>query len=148
MRRFIAALALTTAAVPALAGVGVSINVGQPGFYGQIDLGDAPRPRLIQPEPVIVQPMPREVVAQPPLYLRVPPAHQQNWDRYCDQYDACGRPVYFVDERWYNEEYVPYYRQRNDEGRRWRHEDDRREWRDEDRRDWRDRERDDDDRDD
>jgi uncharacterized protein YcfJ len=26
------------------------------------------------------------------------------------QYNACGRPVYFVDDRWYNDVYVPHYR--------------------------------------
>lgn len=129
MRRLIAVLALTSAALPALAGVDVSINIGQPNFYGQIDIGDAPRPRLIRPEPVIIQPAPRNVVVEP-MYLRVPPSHQQNWGRYCNQYGACGRPVYFVDDRWYNDEYAPYYRQRHDEGREWRREDDRRDWHD------------------
>jgi len=25
--------------------VGVSVNVGEPGFYGQINIGDVPRPQ-------------------------------------------------------------------------------------------------------
>ena len=29
------------------ADVGVSVTVGQPGFYGRIDIGDFPRPRWI-----------------------------------------------------------------------------------------------------
>jgi len=119
MKRLIAALALTTAAVPALAGVdvGVSINVGQPGFYGQIDISNAPRPQLVQPQPVIVQPMPRTAVVQP-IYLYVPPGHQKHWDKHCYEYNACGRPVYFVQENWYNEQYVPYYRQSHGQGGR------------------------------
>ena len=29
------------------ADVGVSISVGQPGFYGQIDIGNFPQPRVV-----------------------------------------------------------------------------------------------------
>jgi len=31
---------------------------------------------------------------------------------YCPKYNACGRPVYFVRDRWYNEVYVPQYQGR------------------------------------
>ncbi len=129
MKRLIAALALTAAAVPAFAAVdvGVSINVGQPGFYGQIDLGNAPRPVLVQPQPMVVQPAPRGVPVQP-VYLVVPPGHQKHWDKHCYEYNACGRPVYFVDERWYNEQYVPYYRQNHGGGGWDRRGDDRGDW--------------------
>ena len=41
-----------------------------------------------------------------PVYLYVPPAHQQNWRRYCGHYNACGQPVYFVREDWVRERYV------------------------------------------
>jgi len=124
MKRLIAALALTTAAVPALAAVdvGVSINVGQPGFYGQIDIGNAPRPVLVQPQPIVVQPVPRNVVVQP-LYLVVPPGHRKHWDKHCFEYHACGRPVYFVDEGWYNDHYVPYYQEHHRGGDRDRRDD-------------------------
>ena len=95
----------------AAADVGVSISVGQPGFYGQLDIGDYPRPALIYSRPVIIERgYPRGVIA--PIYLRVPPGHARNWRRYCDRYDACGRPVYFVQDRWYNHVYVPRYRER------------------------------------
>jgi len=44
----LAAASLTTLTMPAhAADVGVSISVGQPGFYGQIDIGDFPQPQLI-----------------------------------------------------------------------------------------------------
>jgi len=91
------------------ADVGVSINVGQPGFYGQIDIGNVPRPVLVAPQPVIVQ-APVGVVAPAPVYLRVPPGHSKHWARHCAEYNACGRPVYFVREDWYNNVYVPRYR--------------------------------------
>lgn len=120
--------------------VGVSVQIGQPGFYGRIDLGDAPRPRLIYAEPVLVQRAPR--VVYEPVYLRVPPGHEKNWRKHCGRYDACGRPVYFVRDDWYHDVYAPRYHggRRDDWRDDRRHE--RRENRREDRRDdWRDGER-------
>ncbi len=91
------------------ASAGVAISVGQPGFYGQIVLGDAyPAPQVIYPQPVIIQPPPVAVV-QPPMYLRVPPGHMKKWGRYCGQYGACGRQVYFVQDGWYQNVYAPRY---------------------------------------
>jgi len=55
----------------------------------------------------------------PPLYLRVPPGHIKDWRKHCREYNACGERVYFVEENWYNHEYVPRYQQRhqgNDRG--------------------------------
>ena len=91
------------------ADVGVSISVGEPGFYGRLDIGNFPRPQLVYAQPVVVQPV-RGVVYEP-IYLRVPPAHTGDWRRYCQNYGACGHPVYFVQDRWYNEVYVPRYRE-------------------------------------
>ncbi|HEY9191797.1 MAG TPA: hypothetical protein VIO81_02890 [Methyloversatilis sp.] len=109
MKKILLSAALALSAVPALAAdVGVSISIGQPGFYGNIDIGDFPRPRLIYPQPVLIVPG----VSYPPVYMHVPPGHAKNWRRYCGRYDACGRPVYFVQDRWYNEVYVPRYRER------------------------------------
>ena len=111
-RRSIAlsALSMTIAfATSAMAtDVGVSVSVGQPGFYGRIDIGSVPPPVLIYPAPVIIQ---RPVVVQPvqPIYLHVPPGHAKNWSKHCHKYDACGRPVYFVKDEWYNNVYVPHY---------------------------------------
>ena len=89
--------------------IGVSVEVGQPGFYGRIDLGNAPRPMLIYPEPILVQPAP-VAVARQPIYLRVPPGHAKNWSMHCYRYSACGQPVYFVQDQWYEDVYAPRYR--------------------------------------
>ena len=83
-----AVLGLAAFATPALASVDVSINVGQPGFYGQIDLGDAPPPRVIYREPRIVE---HVTVEQEPIYLHVRPGESRSWSRYCGEYHACGR---------------------------------------------------------
>jgi hypothetical protein len=84
------------------ADVGVSIQVGQPGFYGRIDVGNAAPPPVVLAEPVWVQ---RAAVRPQPIYLRVPPGHQKHWEKHCREYNACGQPVYFVREEWYQERY-------------------------------------------
>lgn len=109
--------AIATLSTPAgAADVGVSISVGQPGFYGQLNIGGYPSPQLLYPQPVIIQGAPRNAA---PLYLYVPPGHAKHWDKHCREYHACDRPVYFVHENWYNNVYVPGYRERgNDRGER------------------------------
>lgn len=91
------------------ADVGVSVSVGQPGFYGHIDIGDYPQPEVVYAEPIIIHRQ-AEVVYEP-IYLRVPPGQQKRWSRYCGSYAACSRPVYFVQDRWYNDVYAPRYRE-------------------------------------
>ena len=88
---------------------GASVSVGQPGFYGRIDIGDVPPPPLLYAEPILIQPVPVGVVRQP-IYLHVPPGHAKHWRKHCRQYNACGQPVYFVQESWYNDVYVARYR--------------------------------------
>jgi hypothetical protein len=95
---------------PGAAHAGVSITIGDPGFYGRLDIGDYPPPRLIYSEPIIVRPV---RTWYPPIYLRVPPGHIKHWYKHCDAYGACGRPVYFVEDSWYHDVYVPRYRVHN-----------------------------------
>lgn len=104
--------------VPAMAAdVGVSLSIGQPGFYGQIDIGGYSRPPVLYAKPVVIQRIPRGEVREP-LYLRVPSSHARNWRRYCSRYDACGRPVYFVRDDWYSNVYAPHYREQHRDDRR------------------------------
>lgn len=112
MKKVLLFFAMLVPGVSAAADVGVSISIGQPGFYGQIDIGDYPRPVLVYPEPVIIE----VGVARPPMYLHVPPGHAKKWGQYCARYGACGHPVYFVQESWYNDVYVPSYRAKNGSG--------------------------------
>ena len=108
MKRVLFIAVLAAFAAPSFAAdVGVSVNIGQPGFYGQIDLGNFPRPRVIYAQPVIIE---HEVVTDAPIYLRVPPGHRKHWSKHCGEYNACGRQVYFVSDTWYTQEYVPRYR--------------------------------------
>jgi len=110
MKRLLCMLMAAAAAAPAFASdVGVSVRVGQPGFYGRVDIGNLPPPRVMYAEPVVVAPAPVGVVREP-IYLRVPPGHARHWRKFCARYNACGQPVYFVQDSWYNDVYVPYYR--------------------------------------
>ena len=105
MRNVIAALALAIAVAPAAqaADVGVSISVAQPGMYGRIDIGHYPQPAVVVAQPVVIQ-RPAVVVAQPqPVYMWVPPGHRKHWSKHCGAYNACGVPVYFVKDEWYEE---------------------------------------------
>ena len=111
MKRLLFAAALVVATASALAAdVGVSISVGQPGFYGRLDIGDYPRPRLIYRQPRFIEPI---AVSRPPIYLHVPPGHAKHWRKHCREYNACGERVYFVQNSWYDREYVPRYQKRH-----------------------------------
>lgn len=106
--------------------VGVSVTVGQPGFYGKIDIGNFPQPQVINAQPVIIQRGPDE---RPPVYLRVPPSHARHWSRHCHEYNACGERVFFVQDNWYKKQYAPRYREEHrnrDEDRRDERRDERR----------------------
>ncbi len=99
------------------ADVGVAVTVGEPGFYGRIVLGNMPPPRVIYPAPVIIQRTPVELVRRP-IYLRVPPGHEKKWGKHCARYNACGQPVYFVQDDWYEDVYAPRYFRGDQQGER------------------------------
>lgn len=119
MKRFLIAAALAISSTSLLAtDVGVSVSIGQPGFYGRLDIGDYPQPQVIYQQPRYIY---RAAASRAPIYLRVPPGHARNWRKHCHRYDACGERVYFVQDNWYQQEYVPRYQERDR-----RHRDDRR----------------------
>ncbi|WP_291993628.1 hypothetical protein [Candidatus Accumulibacter sp. ACC003] len=109
MKRFLFAAALIVVTSPVLAAdLGVSVSIGQPGFYGRLDIGGYPPPQLIYRQPVIIERVP---VMRQPIYLNVPPGHAKHWSKNCHKYRACGERVYFVQNNWYNREYVPQYQE-------------------------------------
>ncbi len=115
MKRFLiaASVVATTFSIPAFAAdVGVSVSIGQPGFYGRIDIGDYPypQPQVIYRQPRIIK---HVYVEREPIYMRVPPGHAKNWRKHCHQYGACGERVYFVNDYWYNYEFVPHYQEQH-----------------------------------
>jgi hypothetical protein len=58
-----------------------------------------PYPAQTYPQPVYAP----QVIQQAPVYLWVPQVQRTNWSQYCGQYGACGVPVYFVQDRWYQQ---------------------------------------------
>ena len=117
MKHFLitAALAVATITAPALAvDAGVSVNIGQPGFYGRLDIGGFPQPPVIYSQPRVIE---RVEVNRPPIYLHVPPGHAKDWRKHCRHYNACGERVFFVHNDWYDREYVPRYQERHGHGR-------------------------------
>lgn len=102
MKNILLAAGLALAAPAFAADVGVSLQISQPGVYGRVDIGRFPQPQVIVAQPVFVQ-RPTVVVQRPdPVYLWVPPGHRKNWKKHCRDYGACGVPVYFVRDDWYD----------------------------------------------
>jgi hypothetical protein len=112
MKRFLIALAVATTSASAIAAdVGVSVSIGQPGYYGRIDIGNAyPQPQVIYAQPRVIM---RSAQVHEPVYMRVPPGHRKNWKKHCRQYGACGERVYFVQDNWYQRDYAPRYQQQH-----------------------------------
>ena len=88
------------------ADLGVSVHVSEPGLYGRVDIGRVPTPpALVYQQPIIVHQQP-VAVQRAPIYMHVPPGHAKKWDKHCGRYNACGQPVYFVQENWYQQNVV------------------------------------------
>ncbi|MDD2547801.1 MAG: hypothetical protein PHI55_16175 [Burkholderiaceae bacterium] len=68
-----------------------------PGVYGRIQIGNAPPPPVLYADPVLIQ-RPAVVVPREPIYMYVPPGHAKHWAKHCARYNACGQPVYFLQE--------------------------------------------------
>lgn len=126
MKRFLLLSTLLATTSVFAADIGVSVSIGQPGFYGRIDIGNYPQPQVVNPQPVMIEPI---QVNRPPIYLRVPPGHIKHWKKHCHEYNACGERVFFVKDDWYTRDYAPRYqeqqRARGDERRGERHDDHR-----------------------
>jgi hypothetical protein len=75
-----------------------------PGVYGQVEIGNAPRPTVVYDQPRVIV-VDKRYARSEPIYLHVPPGHSMHWDKHCHQYNACGRRVYFVKSREYEPEY-------------------------------------------
>ena len=134
----LAALALTCAAGFAQAQAYISGSIsGQlaPGVYGQVNIGNAAPPQVLYAQPMWGGPVVPQVQ---PIYMWVPPGHSRNWRRYCGQYHACGKPVYFLRDappQW-RAAPPPPVRYRDERPRHWDHHDRGERYDRHDRRDW------------
>lgn len=118
MRRFLIAAVVIAAAVttfsPAAFAVSIGdfLSIGQPNYYGRLDIDGYPRPQVLYRYPRAIGNVPRN---RAPVYLRVPKSHAKNWKKHCSQYNACNERALFVGNNWYNLKYAPRYQaqQRN-----------------------------------
>jgi hypothetical protein len=76
----------------------------RPGVYGQVQLGNTPRPVVIYDQPRVIV-VDKRYIHEEPIYLHVPPGHAKHWDQHCREYHACERRVYFVRSEEYEPEY-------------------------------------------
>jgi hypothetical protein len=106
MKKLLIGAALAVASLSASAQV--SISIGQPGFYGRVDLGSYAPPPVVYGPPVLAS---GGYYNGAPVYLRAPLNHRRNWSRYCNRYNACGQRVLFVRDDWYVNNYAPRYRE-------------------------------------
>lgn len=98
VRLTISMLLLSQVSLGYAAGADVRVIVSgevRPGVYGRVEIERASPPPVVYREPVIVVQQPQYVQLQP-IYVHVPPGHAKHWNKHCREYDACGRPVYFV----------------------------------------------------
>lgn len=110
MKAVLQAVALSSAvALPAFALAATPLH-GEPGYHGPLQVSAQQRPDLIRQNPELVRPLSAAEMARP-LYLHVPRHQIWRWSRYCRDYGACGRPAYFVTQRWYESVYIPQYRE-------------------------------------
>jgi|ERR1700730_4739254 len=122
-----AVIALAGARVARAGDLGIQIILsGQvaPGIYGQVQIGNNSPPPLVYAQPMLIVP---QEAPPPPVYLHVPPGHARNWRRYCREYNACNRPVYFVRSAEYEPDYE---RRRYDDEHRHERDDEHRHERD------------------
>jgi hypothetical protein len=103
---FVGAALAGAASAWAKVDVDVGVTIREPGVYGRIEVGTSPPPPVYYPRPVVIA-QPAVVVAQQvqPMYLYVPPGHAKKWRKHCHKYNACGQPVYFVQEDWVRDNY-------------------------------------------
>ncbi len=100
-------LALQTAPSALAGDLGINVILSgevSPGVYGQVEIGNSPRPTVVYDQPRVIV-VDKRYARSEPIYLHVPPGHSMHWDKHCHQYNACGRRVYFVKSREYEPEY-------------------------------------------
>lgn len=78
-----------------------------PGVYGRVDAAKKPLPPLVYEQAMFIERPETNNGVVEPLYLHVPPEHAKNWKKYCAQYKACDKPVYFVKSAEYEPGYQP-----------------------------------------
>ncbi|MBQ8828863.1 MAG: hypothetical protein IJ022_02025 [Burkholderiaceae bacterium] len=107
-------LGLTIFSVQAKTHVNVNVNLGDPGYFGAVPPMPGYTPRVWNTNPVVA--IGATIAGVTALYLNVPNTHRKNWSRYCGRYDACDKPVHFLQGNWYRKVYAPQYRKQHRPG--------------------------------
>jgi hypothetical protein len=111
MKRLLLSALLAATPLFGVAQVNFNFSIGDPDYNGQIYFDNDQQPLVMNATPIIAYPDQADIYAAP-IYLRVPLYYYQNWQQYCGMYSACYVPVYFVQDNWYQQYYVPWYRNR------------------------------------
>jgi hypothetical protein len=85
---------------------GVFAGAVRPGVYGRVKVANKPLPALVYEQAMFIE-RPDTTGRVEPLYLHVPPEHAKHWRKYCDKYQACDHPVFFVKSAEYEPGYEP-----------------------------------------
>jgi hypothetical protein len=78
-----------------------------PGIYGRVDMANRAKPPLVYQYPMFIEAPENAASVVEPLYLHVPPDHAKNWKKFCEKYEACDKPVFFVKSAEYEPGYKP-----------------------------------------
>jgi hypothetical protein len=111
MRKYLlslSALLMLQAAPQSFAGdLGINVILSgevKPGIYGQVQLGNTPRPVVVYDQPRVIV-VDKRYIHEEPIYLHVPPGHARHWSKHCREYHACEHRVYFVRSQEYERDY-------------------------------------------
>lgn len=108
--RLMRAAALATIALAVIApSKAFCANLGEVLFWGIVPALTGLTPRVWNDTPIMA--IGTYTPGVEVIYLNVPNDHRRNWKKHCHRYDACHRPVYFLQGNWYRQVYVPRYRQ-------------------------------------
>jgi len=93
----------------------VSVSIGEPGFFGRIDLGGgAPPPEVINTQAGDHRASLVYGQRAADLPARTARPRARLWAAIAPAYNACGQPVYFVRDDWYTNVYARHYREHGD----------------------------------
>lgn len=106
-----AAAALMLGSAAANASTQISISIGDSGYWGVLPALTGYRPEVWNNSPIVA--IGTAVAGLSAIYLNVPDAERHDWKNHCRKYDACNRPVHFVKNDWYRDQYAPEYRRQH-----------------------------------
>lgn len=106
-----AAAALMLGSAAANASTQINISIGDSGYWGVLPALTGYRPEVWNNSPIVA--IGTAVAGLSAIYLNVPDAERHDWKNHCRKYDACNRPVHFVKNDWYRDQYAPEYRRQH-----------------------------------